>query len=256
MTESSNAFSGNWDEFEKEQSRDYIGQVVLAEVREVPPERYLEWSKPPHEGVTPLELHLVVKPLDHQLIRHNRAGEEVDYFDYEIGMTQPDGKLKRKNSGIGVFREQARKLGFPDPTTLAGRTFAISETTQSFGGGFTGRVTLLTQHLRDGYTHQGELPLWDFRKKDAQDMPETVPVGDVVNTSTLSEETAQALSVSLEGVKADDTSAINNAGRRVGQAAIVRSLQYNEELIPTLVEMGVIKVTKGVIHGLPVTTPS
>ncbi len=240
----------NWDDFEKEQSRDYVGVVIASEVRNVPPERYLEWTSQPNEGVTPQELYIAVRPLDHALIRTNRAGEEVDFFEYEIGMTAKDGSFKRKNSGIGAFREAARKLGFPDPTTLSGRTFNISETTQSYGGDIKGRVTLLTGFLRDGYTHEGDLPTWDFRKKAAEGVPDVAPSVDAAEAGSLTTETGQALAVLLDDVKEDDTSAINDAGRHVGQATVVRGLQYNDELIPTLKEMGFIKVTKGVIRAL------
>ena len=241
----------NWEDTEKPQSRDYVGLVTMSEVREVSPERYLEWSTQPHQGVTPRELHIEVQPLSVSLLRHNFDKEEVNYFEYHIAITAPDGSTKRANSAIGTFRESARKLGFPDPTTIAGRVFDISETTRSYGK-FEGRVTLLTAFRRDGYTHEGELKMWDFRKKDdSQGVPEMTPETVSGGGEQLTQETAEALAAALDGASGDDAAAINNAGRQVSQTSVVRTLQYNGELIPLLEQMGAIAIVDGVIHPQP-----
>ncbi len=239
-----------WDDVEKEQSRDYIGEVLVSELREVSPEEYSEWSSPPKDGVTPIELYLAIKPLDKQLTRLNHNKEEVDYFEYRLVITQADGRMKRANSGVGLFRAACRKLGFPDPTTTVGRVFAVSELTKDYGGGIMGRVVLFTQFMRDGYAYQGELPTWDFRPKDRENMPDAepsaVPAGQVV----LAAATATALAVALDGVPISDTVAINNAVRRCGQTAAVRTLQLNNTLFDTLTAMGVVSVEDGTVHAL------
>ena len=220
-----------------------VGKVVAIGSRYIPESRMENWEKQPAPGVRLRELYAEIDPLDCEF--YGSQGQRTRFFAMQ--MDNMDGQPKQANSIPGRFRESARKVGFPDPRELAGKTVAWSRGLERFGG-TKGNVFRIEKVYKDGeYVAPNPLPVVDYR--ESEEYPADAPSSGGAPTP----ETFRALAAALTGVRGDDYAGISRAIKRNAEFnnEFIKGLHSNEQIVDYMTTNGYVTVDDdGLIQGV------